>query len=293
MIDTLKEIKSVLQVRHSQHLLNEMLKQKRFAIPIHLAFGHEAIAVGLDFMMGSSDSLCLSHRNAAYNIARLKHFDQITSYYDLSSIHLNGIQMGSMNLAAFNTGICYSSSILGNNLAVATGIAMNRKLMCRPGISIVVTGDGAIEEGVLWESLIFARSHHLPLLVVLENNNYSMSSTIPERRSQIDFSKICEGVDINYDRIDGSVLSHVISGFSLHWSSISAGRPTLLEFDVSTFNQHCGPTPGWPTDPLNISLDNGLTMGDDPTDPLNQIKKVIGDKLFEEISNQVAEEIHS
>ena len=53
---------SLIRLRYFQHQLNEMLKAKQFSqIPIHLAFGHEAVAVGMDLIMASDDMLCVSH----------------------------------------------------------------------------------------------------------------------------------------------------------------------------------------------------------------------------------------
>ena len=61
-----------------------------------------------------------------------------------------------MNLAMKNTNIIYSSSILGNNLAVGIGIAFNKKLKNNKGYVYVLSGDGAVEEGIFWESLLLA-----------------------------------------------------------------------------------------------------------------------------------------
>src|SRR5579872_4119556 len=74
---------AVLRLRHWHHLLNEMLKQRQFKIPIHLAFGHEAAAVAMDRSMETDDRLCLSHRNVAYNLARTKSLDAVLEHYRL------------------------------------------------------------------------------------------------------------------------------------------------------------------------------------------------------------------
>src|SRR5688572_6685245 len=100
---------SVLRLRHWHHLLNEMLKQKQFKIPIHLAFGHEAAAVSVDRVMQGDDRLCLTHRNVAYNLARSKSLDAVLQHYRLMERPAQVGQMGSMNLVLDDTGIAYSS----------------------------------------------------------------------------------------------------------------------------------------------------------------------------------------
>lgn len=280
---------AVMRLRYWQHLLNEMLKQKQFKVPVHLAFGHEAVAVAMDQTMGPVDRLCLSHRNAAHNLAQAKSIEVVVEHYRLAERSAGGL-MGSMNLAVEDSSIAYSSSILGNNLAVATGIAMHRALVKQPGVVFVCTGDGAMEEGVFWESLIFSRSHNLGLVVVVENNDYSMSSTITQRRSPIDLSHVCAGVGYQYCRASGAVLDDAKGALADARALAAAGTPALVEFDVSTFCQHAGPTPGWPDDPLRIDITDGLIVEDSPDDPIFHIRQALGDQEFQRLSDLVEKE---
>lgn len=284
-----RELFDVLCIRYWHHILNEMLKKKQFKIPIHLGFGHEAAAVAMDRTMEPGDKLCLSHRNVAYNLARAKSLDAILGHYNLSSPSATGAFMGSMNLATEGTGIIYTSSILGNNLAVAAGIAMHRSLTRKPGVVFVMTGDGAIEEGIFWETLIFSRSHKLPLVVVVENNDFSMSSTISQRRSDIDLAHVCAGVGFQYTKAAGAVLHEVKDALSAARVSAAAGVPVCVELNLSTLCQHAGPTPGWPDDPLRIAIENGLLVEDTPRDPLHHIRNTLGAAEFQRLSKQVME----
>ena len=70
-------------------------------------------------------------------------------------------RMGSMNASNPEKGIPYASSILGNNLPVAAGLALAKKLRADGGIVAVITGDGAMEEGSFYETLTFARTYDL------------------------------------------------------------------------------------------------------------------------------------
>ena len=278
---------AVLRLRYWQHLLNEMLKLKQFKIPIHLAFGHEAAAVAMDLTLGPEDRLCLSHRNAAYNLARAKSLDAVLAHYRLKSYSAPGALMGSMNLATEGTSIAYSTSILGNNLAVGAGMAMHRILIKQPGVVFVCTGDGAMEEGVFWETLIFSRSHRLPLVIVVENNDFSMSSTIAQRRSAVDLSQVCAGVGYSYSRASGAVLDEVKAALGAARASAAGGLPACVELDISTFCQHAGPTPGWPEDPLRISIEDGLLIEDSPDDPVFHVKNALGDAEFRRLSAEI------
>ena len=56
-------------------------------------------------------------------------------------------------------------------------------------VVFVVTGDGAIEEGSLWESLVFMKSNNLNVIIIIENNQWSLGTKIEERRCKIDLDK--------------------------------------------------------------------------------------------------------
>lgn len=277
----------VIRLRYWQHILNEMLKGKKFKIPIHLAFGHEAAAVGLHRCVGAEDAICLTHRNVAYNLARSGSLDAILEHYRLEPNTARPGLMGSMNLAAVRTSIAYSSSILCNNLPVAAGIAMNRKLAKRAGVVFVVTGDGAMEEGAFWETLVFARSHGLALVIIVENNDYSMSSTIAQRRSDIDLEHVCTGAGLSYHHSQGAVVESAKAAIGAARAKAASGTPACVELDLSTFNQHAGPTPGWPDDPLRIALEDGLVVKNGPEDPVFNIQQMLGSAVFQQLSNQI------
>jgi pyruvate dehydrogenase E1 component alpha subunit len=264
-----------------------MLKARTFKIPVHLAFGHEAAAVATDQTMRQDDVLCLTHRNGAYNLARSKKFQAEIAHYRLDPAAGRPAQMASMNLAMENTGIAYSSSILGNNLAVGSGIAMHRKLVRRPGIVFVYTGDGAIEEGVFWESLIFARSQELRMVIVVENNNFSLASSIDQRRGPIDLSQVCSGLGVTYRHAAGARLPDVKAALSAARDDAMGSRLAVLELDIKTFNQHAGPTPGWPEDPTRIAIEDGLLLGDLASDPLFHLHQAIGNERFNRIAAEV------
>ena len=137
-------IAELLRLRYWQLILNEELKKKTFKIPVHVAMGHEAIAVAVSHAMTSSDQLVLSHRNMVYNLVRLGSLKPIYDEYKLSPGGIAEGKLGSMNLANPHHGVAYSSSILGNNVSIACGLALGNQMLARDGILIVLLGDGAI-----------------------------------------------------------------------------------------------------------------------------------------------------
>ncbi len=241
----------VLQLRAWQLSVNELLKKKQFQVPVHLAMGHEALAVAIHHAMASNDLLVLTHRNIAYNLARCGSLQPILDEFaGLASGAARG-RLGSMNLAQPEKGVIYTSSILGNNLPVACGLAM---AAVAGQMVWVLTGDGAMEEGAFYESLVFARSHDLRIVIVVENNDHSLASTIDERRCSIDLAGLCESLAIPYLGLEGNEPVVYLNRLNQIRHLAEVSGPCCVEAMLTTLNQHAGPTPGWPGDPKNISL---------------------------------------
>ena len=138
-----------------------------------------------------------------------------------------------MNYHENNNQIAYTSSILGNNFSVSCGISFFQK---KKSILICVAGDGAIEEGSFYESLCLAKYLKLPLVFLIENNQWSMYTKIKERRCTINLKKLCSSVNINYQYIPAQKFSYSIKKFQKNISNCRNFRePLVVEFDIKTF----------------------------------------------------------
>ncbi|HYR89073.1 MAG TPA: thiamine pyrophosphate-dependent enzyme [Terriglobia bacterium] len=286
----IKLVSEVLRLRYWQHVLNEDLKQKAFSIPIHLGFGHEAIAAAVGNMMDPSDQLVLSHRNITYNLVRAGSLRPLYEEYRLVPTAVAAGKLGSMNLANPDWGVVYSSSILGNNLSIACGLALGKQVLGTSGIVAVLTGDGAMEEGQFYESLVFAASHRLKVLFIVENNNMAMSSTIQQRRCAISLEQICAGVNIPFQRLAGNDVFDYARILQSVRTMVDNLTPVCIEVHLGALNQHAGPTPGWPTDPKNISIENGLIVERTSNDPVFVLQQKLGTTAIEELSKEIIAE---
>ena len=289
--------KQIIRIRLSQMIINERYKKGDFKIPIHLALGHEAIAVAVDSMMLDNDQLVLSHRNIHYNLARVRSLKPEIDEYLLKKEGLAKGELGSMNLANEEKGIVYTSSILGNNLSVASGVALGKKVMDEDGIVIVVTGDGAIEEGSFYESLLFSKSNDLPLLVIIENNEWSLATKINERRCAINIKRFSEGLDIGYELFTSNdVYEYVEKLKGLRAFVLKNKTPFCLEVKLTTLgywyqkteefpdgkfiNYHAGSAP-------NVTLKNGPVIEKNQNDPVFFINKYFDKKILESVSQEI------
>ena len=296
--DTLRKI---LLIRHFQIFINEKYKSGLFRIPIHLAFGHEAIAAAMDRVANDRDVLVLSHRNIHYNIARTENLEETLNEYLLLPTGVAGGKFGSMNLSNPGKGIIYSSSILGNNAPVGCGYGLGNVVHDREGVVFVVTGDGAIEEGAFFESILFAKTHRLPIIFLIENNRWSLATPIEERRYDFDLMKYAESFGLNYGKLTGNDPFQYIKELNNIKERVLEERcPSIIEVEVTTLgswykytnekpdghfvNYHAGPV-------MEMEKLTYPIIRADDKDPLFVLRRFCLMKDLVEISSKIMKEI--
>ena len=279
---------NALKLRLWQMEINEELKKKRFKVPVHLGLGTEALVVAIASVIQSGDNLLLTHRNAAFNLVLAEDPKAVVREYDGLNDGLAFGRLGSMNLANPKSGIVYSSSILANNISVACGCAYGQRITQSQNFTVVLTGDGAMEEGAFYEGLVFAKSHQLPLVIVVDNNDYSMASTTSERRCEIDLSLFCKSIGVNYLQLsDNDVQTYVTEFESLRDAVRSSSSPAVVEVKTTLLNQHAGPTPGWPTDPMKVDISYGLVIEEATSDPIFVLREKYGSEDFSKFETEL------
>jgi TPP-dependent pyruvate/acetoin dehydrogenase alpha subunit len=226
-------------------LINEELRAKAFRIPVHLALGHESIAAAVSAAMGAADTLCLTHRNIHYNIARASSLKGEIQELLLKPDGVGEGYYGSMNMANPAAGVIYTSNILGNDLCVASGIALAERVAQTGAVTFVVTGDGAMEEGAFYESLEFLKSSSVSAIVIVENNDWSMFTRIQERRHPIDLQLLSSALGIPYLSLTDNDPWHYAAELRrLRARAAAETTPVVVEVSLSTLGDYRAPDDG-------------------------------------------------
>lgn len=303
----LQNIKEVIRIRLSQLLINEEYKSGSFKIPVHLSFGHEAIAVAVSNTLKTNDKLLLTHRNMAYNLARSSKLKPIIDEYMLNAIGLANARLGSMNLINRDANIIYSSSILGNNFSVSAGISMSDKLEDRQAVTFVLGGDGSMEEGTFYESLVMMKSLELNVVLIIENNEWSLGTHITERRSPINIKKLVDALGIKYIKLKNNNVDNYTNILSdVRTNCLKSNEPVCIEVTLKTLGDRVSPPTSnypkgkyinyhaGPSTTVDISSDfYGVLLKESSDDPIYILKKAIGDKKFKSITNDIYKQLKS
>lgn len=231
LTDELSE--GIQRLRTIQLEINKQIIENRFPMPVHMGLGHEAVAVSTVAALESPDKILLTHRNIHFQIALGATQQDLEDEYLLKSSGLAQGKLGSMNLMNPTKGNTYTSNILGNNLAVALGLGLGARVALTGGVIWVVTGDGAIEEGIFYESLLIASSLGLPIIYIVENNGWSLATTIEDRRVQLDLEELTNSLSIGYSRLEGNVSHDYLKEFKTVRERVANQmKPHLVEIFV-------------------------------------------------------------
>lgn len=225
--------KEIQRSRAIQLDINNMMIAGEFQIPIHLGIGHEAIATSLVKILDTKDKLLLTHRNIHYQLALGASKDELIDEYRLKKSGLAGGKLGSMNLMNPKARNIYTSNILGNNLAVSLGVGMASKIRADGGVTWATTGDGAIEEGIFYESVLFASSVGLPIVFLVENNEWSLGTSIVERRSEIDLETFARSLSADFLYLSENNPENYVNELNkARKNVVQLSRPLIIEAAV-------------------------------------------------------------
>jgi TPP-dependent pyruvate/acetoin dehydrogenase alpha subunit len=205
--ETLRDLYfSMLRIRKFQLKIEANYLGNEMKTPIHLYIGQEAIAVGVCANLRKEDYISSSHRSHGHYLAKGGDAKSLIAELYCKATGCSKGHGGSMHLVDISVGHYGSSSIVGGGIPIGTGMGLAIRMKKKPLVSVVFFSDGASDEGVLYESINFAVLKKLPVIYVLENNQYSVCSHVSSRQAcdnifhamqpELMFTKMIDGNDV-------------------------------------------------------------------------------------------------
>ena len=142
---------------------------------MHQATGQEAVAVGVASALNADDYVTSTHRGHAHCIAKDVSLNSMMAEMFAKRNGACKGMGGSMHLCDFSKGMLGAFGIVGAGIPIATGAALSSIVRGTRQVAVSFFGDGAINEGVFHESLNMASLWKLPVIYVVENNQYALS----------------------------------------------------------------------------------------------------------------------
>jgi pyruvate dehydrogenase E1 component alpha subunit len=174
---------AMLRIRRIQERIESHYLQDEMKTPVHLCIGQEAVAVGICAALNTDDYISSNHRSHGHYLAKGGDLKALIAELHCKKDGCSKGYGGSMHLVDTSVGHLGSSSIVGGGIPIGTGLALASKMDDGKRVSAVFFGDGAADEGVLYESINFAMLKALPAIYVLENNHWAVCSHISARKA--------------------------------------------------------------------------------------------------------------
>lgn len=196
--------------RQAEEKIRAEYSKNEIKTPVHLGNGGEAIPVGVCHCLPPGSKTFGTYRNHALYLAVTGDTDGFfKELYGKGGGVAKG-KAGSMHLSSPESGMLATSAVVGTTIPLAVGAALANDYMNVQAPVAVFFGDGAVEEGVFWESLNFSSLHRLRILFVCEDNDLAIHSGRAERRGFKSIEDIVKGFDCHFAGADGSDVTAVV-----------------------------------------------------------------------------------
>lgn len=227
-------LKSMIIIRKTEAQLALGRREGLIGGPVHLAAGQEAIAVGASFSLRKTDRVFGAHRSHSHLLALNPNFYKLFAEVLGKETGYSRGMGGSMHLWDQDNGFYGSVPIVAGTVPLAVGAGLAAKMQSKAGslsdVGVAYVGDGAVEEGVVHESLNLASSFKLPVLFVVENNLFASHMHISQRQPSNKICRFAEANLIQSELVDGNDVIAVANATQKLVENARLGNgPALLE----------------------------------------------------------------
>lgn len=233
--------KKLYLIRRAEESIRERYSQDEMKTPMHMSMGEEAIVVGVLEAAGEKSQVFGTYRSHALYLAKTGETDNFfAEMYGKATGAAKG-KAGSMHVALPGAGMMMTSAVVGTTIPVAVGAALAAAYKKSGALTVSFFGDGAVNEGVFWESMNFACVKKLPILFVCEDNDLAIHSRVRERSGH---KPISEVVSTFYCHAAASSTTDVYEIYEITKKMAAGMRrshmPGFLHFKYYRYLEHVG-----------------------------------------------------
>jgi TPP-dependent pyruvate/acetoin dehydrogenase alpha subunit len=259
-MDKRETLERMLTIRRFEETVVSLFVEHEFMTHFHLYIGQEGTGVPLMAALGPDDKIATHHRNHGHVLARGA--DPKLALAEILGRE-NGINRGAggtMHMSDTDRGFISTSAIVGGSISLGTGAGFALKHLGGDAIALALFGDGALEEGVSYESLNLGALYSLPVVYVCENNSEgalgSAGGGFPTSVSAVDdLTDIPKTFGIPVETVDGRDVDAVLDVATRAVEHTRARKgPFFIHVVTARF---AGTQPLWPTlptGPTDISM---------------------------------------
>ncbi|MBP9160529.1 MAG: pyruvate dehydrogenase (acetyl-transferring) E1 component subunit alpha [Flavobacteriales bacterium] len=237
--------KEMLLMRRFEEKTGQLYTQQKFGGFCHLYIGQEAILAGLSTAMQKGDRIITAYRDHAHPLMLGTPAKEVMAeLYGRITGSSKG-KGGSMHFFDKERNLFGGHGIVGAQIALGAGIAFADKYRGGDQVTYCFFGDGAARQGILHETFNMAMTWKLPVVFVIENNDYAMGTSVERTSNVHEMYKLGLSYDMPGAPVNGMRCEDVHNAFSDAAAHVRAGNgPFLLEIKTYRYRGHSMSDPG-------------------------------------------------
>jgi pyruvate dehydrogenase E1 component alpha subunit len=205
----------------------------------HLYIGQEAVAVGLQSAMTvGRDSVITGYRDHGHMLAYGIDPKVIMAELTGRQAGISHGKGGSMHMFSVEHGFYGGHGIVGAQVSLGAGLAFKHKYSNDGGVALAYFGDGAANQGQVYESFNMAELWKLPAIFAIENNQYAMGTSVQRSASEPNFYKRGESFRIPGIKVDGMDVLAVRGAAEVALKWAKENGPIILELSTYRYRGH-------------------------------------------------------
>lgn len=287
-----KSYKDMLLIRRFEERSGQAYTMGYIGGFCHLYIGQEAVVVGMQNCINSGDYTITSYRAHGHILAAGTDPKIVMAELFGRATGCSKGKGGSMHLFDIERGFLGGHGIVGAQVPLGTGIAFGCKYQENSKICLTYFGDGAVNQGQIYESFNMASLWKLPVIYIIENNEYAMGTSVHRSSATTDLYKRGESFGIQGYQVDGMDIFAVEEAGKKAVEYVREGKgPAILEMKTYRYRGHSV------SDPAKYRTKEEVEEYKENRDPIINLKKhmlekkIASEEEFKEIEKSIKNQI--
>jgi pyruvate dehydrogenase E1 component alpha subunit len=286
--ELLKYYKDMLLIRRFEEKAGQLYGMGKIGGFCHLYIGQEAVVVGMQAASGPEDAVITSYRDHGHMLACGMDPRGVMAELTGRAGGYSKGKGGSMHMFSREKHFYGGHGIVGAQVPIGTGLAFAQQFTGSDAVTLCYFGDGSANQGQVYESFNMAELWRLPVVYIIENNQYAMGTAVARASATTELYQRGASFNIPGRPVDGmNVLSVKAAGEeAIAWCRASKG-PMILEMKTYRFRGHSM------SDPAKYRTKEELNKMRTERDPIEQLRhhmlehKLVTEEALKEVDREV------
>ena len=268
--DLLAMYRQMVLIRRFEERAGQLYGMGQIGGFCHLYIGQEAVVVGVQAELQTGDSVITGYRDHGHMLACGIDPKPVMAELTGRAAGISGGKGGSMHMFSVKHGFYGGHGIVGAQVPLGAGLAFAHKYKNDGHIAVTYFGDGAANQGQVYESFNMAELWKLPVIFVIENNQYAMGTSVNRASAEDQLYRRGESFRVPGLQVDGMDVLAVRGAARTAVEWVRGGNgPVLLEMKTYRFRGHSM------SDPAKYRSREEVQAMRDKSDPIERLKKEI------------------